>query len=367
METLREAIVEDAPTYLAVGGIIIGFIFGFVVYRTNFCTMGSISDILTFGDFRRFRAWLLAAATAIVGAQFLQQMGVVDLGQSMYLAPSFNWFGNLLGGLMFGFGMVFAGGCTSRNLVRAGGGDLRSLMVLLIVGLFAYMTIGGIIGPLRAELQQMTAIDLSNAGLATQSVGDMLAALTGLEPSAASLVVALLIAAALAIYCFRDGSFRGSAMHVLAGVTIGLCVVAGWALTGLAYDEFADTPVNPVSLTYVRPTGDTLEWLQRFTAQVVPGFGVATVIGALAGAFTAAKMAGRFQLATFADTPDTLRNLFGATLMGIGGVVALGCTVGQAITGFSTLALGSMLTFVAIVAGGIAGLKYMERLLLASA
>ena len=143
--------------------------------------------------------------------------------------------------------------------------------------------------------------------------------------------------------------------------------MAGWALTGMAFDDLADKPVTPISLTYVRPTADTLEWLQRFTAGMVPGFGVATVIGALVGAFVAAWSMGRFQISTFASVGDTRRSLFGAALMGVGGVMALGCTVGQAITGISTLALGSFLTFAAIVAGGMAGMKRMEAILLEEA
>ncbi len=362
LEGLREQIVEAAPAYLAVGGFVIGLVFGFIVYRTNFCTMGSISDILSFGDYRRFRAWLLAAAVAILGAQALDWAGVVDLGRSMYLGASLNWLGNILGGLMFGFGMVLAGGCTSRNLVRVGGGDIRSLVVLLVVGLFAYMSIGGIIGPLRDAMQRATAIDLGEG--ASQAIGAILAQLTGGDAGTLNLVVLVVVAGALLIYCFMDRSFRSSAIHLTAGVGIGLCVIAGWALTGLAFDEFAETPVDPISLSYVRPTGDTVEYLARFTADMVPGFGVSTVFGALVGAFLAALMVGNFRLTGFADSGDTMRNLAGAALMGSGGVIALGCTIGQAVTGFSTLALGSLLAFVAIVVGGVLGMKYMERLLM---
>jgi uncharacterized membrane protein YedE/YeeE len=138
-------------------------------------------------------------------------------------------------------------------------------------------------------------------------------------------------------------------------------VVAGWALTGLAYDEMAARPTAPASLTFIRPVGDTMQWLSLYTATPMPGFGSTSVLGALLGAFTAAVATGRFRLATFADTGDTVRNLLGAALMGVGGVMALGCTVGQAITGVSTLALGSLLTFVAIVAGGFLGLRLLER------
>lgn len=355
---------EDAGTYLALGGLIVGLVFGFIVQRTNFCAMGSISDILSFGDYRRFRSWLLAAATALIGAQVLQSAGAVNLGQSMYLNANFNWLGNIIGGLLFGIGMVFAGGCTSRNLVRAGGGDIRSVFVLMIVGLFAYMTIGGIIGPVRAELQALSQVDLAGYALESQSMGAMIAKAAGQEERIGSWIMVAAIAGAMILYCFKDASFRGSPSHLIAGLGIGLCIVAGWAVTGLAFDEFADQPQNPISLTYVRPAGDTLEYLRRFTADMVPGFAVTSVFGALAGAFLAAVTAGKFQLTTFADTGDTLRNMSGAVLMGIGGVMALGCTIGQAVTGLSTLAIGSLVTFGALIVGGIIGVKALERILM---
>jgi hypothetical protein len=361
---MRELVVLGGPWVLAVGGFLIGLAFGALVYRTNFCTMGSISDIMTFGDWRRFRAWVLAATTALIGAQALQAAGAVTLRQSMYLGTSFNWLGHVAGGAMFGFGMVLAGGCASKNLARAGGGDLRALVTLLIVGLTAYMAIGGILGPARAALEQATAIDLKGAGLASQGLGTLAGAWLGLGTNG-DLVVTGLIALAGLAYCFGAAEFRNSPTHVVSGLGVGLCVVAGWALTGLAFDEMASRPTQPISLTYVRPTGDTVEWLQRFTAARVPGFGVATVLGALAGSFLAALAMGRFTLTTFSNVGDTRRNLAGAALMGVGGVLALGCTVGQAITGVSTLALGSFVTAAAIIAGGVQGMKYMERVMMA--
>lgn len=360
---MREFVAANAPTALAAGGLLIGFIFGWIVYRTNFCTMGSISDFMSFGDYRRFRAWILAAATALIGAQLLNAVGIVDLSRSMYPAARFEWLGHVVGGFLFGWGMVFAGGCASRNLARAGGGDLRSLVVLLVVGLFAYMTIGGLLGPIRAELSDRTAITLSAIG--STSIGDILAYLTGLSAGDARMVATTVIAGIALIYCFVDPAFRSSPIHIFAGLGIGLCAVAGWALTGLAYDDMAAQTLAPVSLTFVRPTGDTLEWLQRFTAGPIPGFGVTTTLGALLGAFVAAVSAGRFKLTTFAGPTDTVRNLFGAALMGIGGVMALGCTIGQGVTGVSTLAIGSFLSLAAIITGGMFGIRRMEAILLA--
>ncbi len=365
---IRGTISQNAPLVLALGGFLIGFAFGAVVYRTNYCAMGSLSDIHTVGDWRRFRAWVLAATTALIGATLLEAAGIVDLSLSTYLIPTFdwvghrafNWLGHLAGGLIFGVGMVLAGGCPSRNLARAGGGDLRALITLIVLGIAAYMTIGGMLAPARAALERATSIALTGAP-SSQGLGDLLSAHAGLAPASARALVAALVATAALAYCFADAKFRASPLHIFSGVAVGLTVVAGWALTGLAYDEMAARPASPTSLTYIRPVGDTLQWLAFYTATPMPGFGTASVLGALLGAFIASISLRRFRLATFADTGDTVRNLLGAALMGVGGVMALGCTVGQAVTGVSTLALGSFVTFAAIVAGGFLGLRMLER------
>jgi len=162
-------------------------------------------------------------------------------------------------------------------------------------------------------------------------------------------------------------AFLTSPKHVAGGVLVGLAVVAGWALTGLAFDELADRPVAPISLTFVRPSGDTLEWLARYTALGIPGFGVATLAGAVAGAALSALLQGRFRLAGFTDTDDTVRHLMGAAMMGVGGVLAMGCSIGQGVTGLSTLALGSFLAVPSIAAGAWYGLGALERRIEAAA
>lgn len=367
MTALRELVADNGAVVLAAGGLVVGFLFGAITYKTNFCTMGAISDIVSFGDYRRFRAWMLAGATALLGAQLLQYAGVVELTKSMYLAPSINWSGNVIGGLMFGYGMVFASGCPSRNLARLGSGDLRSLVALIVLGIFAYMTMGGVLGPLRAWLEQSTAVSLAGINASSQSLGDVLSAGIGVDRGTATLIATTGVAAAALVYCLKDERFRGSAVHVLSGIGVGLCVVAGWAVTGLAFDELADRPAAPISLTFVRPAGDSLEWLERFTALGLPGFGVATVFGAVLGAFVTAVAMKRFAVMTFTDKGDMIRVLSGSALMGIGGVMALGCTVGQGITGVSTLAVGSYISLASIVAGGFLGMRAFERMIMAEA
>ena len=361
MDALRDAAIENAALYIGWGGLIIGIVFGFIDYRTNFCTMGSISDILSFGDYNRFRSWLLATAVAIIGVAFLERGEIADMNMSMYQATTLTWGAHIVGGLLFGFGMVFSGGCVSRNLVRAGGGDLRSIVVLLITGIFAFITIGGLLGPLRVMLFTPPSSDLSAIGMDDQRIGSLISSVTGMDWGTANLVSVIAIAGAILVYCFMNSDFRGSGRNIVAGLGIGLCVVLGWALTGLTYDEFADIP-QLISLSYVRPAGDTIDYAMRYTALGAPGFGIVTLAGALIGGFLGALSMGRLRLTTFADQSDSIRNMFGAALMGIGGVLALGCTVGQALTGFSTLAIGSLITFIFIVVGGIIGVKTMENL-----
>jgi uncharacterized membrane protein YedE/YeeE len=359
---IRDFLIDNGPAALAAGGLLIGLVFGAAVHRTNFCTMGALSDLRTFGDRRRLDSWLLAIAVSVAGTQALSAFGAVELGKSMYAAATLNWAGAILGGLIFGYGMVFAGGCPSRNVARLGSGDLRSLVVLVIVGLVAYMAIGGILGPVRSALETATAIRLPSG----QTLPTLLAGVVGWPVERLALTVGGLVAGAIALIVARR-AFLSSPKHVLGGLLVGLTVVAGWALTGLAFDEMADRPVAPISLTFVRPSGDTLEWLARYTALGIPGFGVATLAGAVAGAALSALLQGRFRLAGFTDTDDTVRHLMGAAMMGVGGVLAMGCSIGQGVTGLSTLALGSFLAVPSIAAGAWYGLGALERRIEAAA
>ena len=361
---MREFLSSHGPQSLAVGGLVIGMALGAIVFLTNFCAMGSISDFMSLGDYRRFRAWVLSAATAIIGAQWLAFAGVVDLSKSMYLSPGINWAGNILGGLLFGIGMVFGGGCATRNLARAGGGDLRALLTLIVLGIAAYVTMTGVLGPLRAALDAATTVRL---GAPTQSLFDLAMLLAKGRPAAASVAVTAIVVGLMLAYCLKDAKFRTSGVHVASGIAVGLCVIAGWALTGLVYDELAAKPLLPASLTFVRPTGEALEWLQRSTAMGWPSFGAASVFGVMLGAFLVAVATNRFRLTAFSDRQDTIRHLGGACLMGMGGILALGCTVGQGITGISTLSAGAFLTTGGLIAGGMLGMHALEAILMREA
>ncbi len=359
MIPLETLLADHAQVALALGGLLIGCLYGLIAERTSFCTMGALSDLTMFGDGRRLRSWMVAVATAALALQALAALGITDVSRSMYVAPRLDWAGHLVGGAMFGFGMALAGGCTSRNLVRAGTGDLRSALSLLAVALFASMANGGLLAPLRSELSTATAIPLEAP---SQRLADVVRVGVPLSKEVVDWVVTVAVAGALATFAFASAPFRSSPMHWRAGLGIGLLVAAGWALTGLAFDDMADRVQPPASLTFVKPTADAIVFLERWTGgSGLPGFGVASVFGVTLGAFASARMRGRLRLQTFADTDDTLRHLGGAALMGVGGVMALGCSVGQGITGASTLALGSLIAVAAITAGTVAGLKGLER------
>lgn len=358
VEELKVFAQANTAELLLLGGLGVGVLFGAVANRTGFCTLGAVSDWVAFGDTRRLRSWALAAAIAIFGAWLLEALGVTDLSLSMYQSRRLDWAGAVAGGVIFGVGMALAGGCTSRNLVRAGSGDLRSIISLVVIALFAEMTLGGALAPLRNWLTSMTAITIAAPA---QGLGDVAAATLGSDRGLSRTVAALAFGGVLLLWALGSHAFRASPRHVGAGVGIGLAIVAGWAVTGLTYDELSLTLARPQSLTFVRPTSETLTWLERMTARGWPGFGVATVTGVLIGSFALAIATRSFRLATFADAADTLRQLSGAALMGFGGIMGLGCSIGQGLTGVSTLAVGSLLATVSIIFGVRLGLKVLER------
>ncbi|MDO8608359.1 MAG: YeeE/YedE family protein [Phaeospirillum sp.] len=345
-------------TIVGTGAFVVGSVFGWTAQKTNFCTMGAISDIVFMGDWRRFRAWMLAVAVAVIGTQALEMAGLVAIGKSIYLTPNLGWAGAVLGGLMFGFGMTLGGGCGNKTLVRIGGGNLKSVIVFLVLGFCSYMTLRGVIALGRIQLEASN-LNLASFGLASQGMPDILARLTGLSAGTARLALTALVGGGLAAWCFKDAEFRGSGRDVTGGAVIGLLVVAGWAVSGiLGNDEFDPAPVT--SFSFVAPIGGSLQYLMSFTGATID-FGIAAVGGVIFGSFLAAKAGGDFQVEAFTDADDLIRHLVGAALMGVGGVLALGCTIGQGITGMSTLALSAPIALGAILFGGVLGMKFLEE------
>jgi hypothetical protein len=346
-------------TLVSLLGFLAGIVFGATAQRTNFCTMGAISDIVYLHDYRRFRAWLLAIAVAIAGSQALHLAGTVDLGKSIYLTPNLGWLGAIVGGLMFGFGMTLTGGCGNKTLVRIGAGNLKSLIVAVVLGVFAFMTLRGLLGLARINFIETANFDLSKSGLQSQGIPDMLAAASGIALPGVRSAVAIAAILFLLWYCFKDAEFRTSMPNVASGLIIGALIPVGWIITGVfGADDF--DPVPLASFTFVAPIGEGLMYLMVFTGATI-NFGIAAVAGVIVGSFLMALATRTFRIESFVDANDMLRHLSGGALMGTGGVLALGCTIGQGITGMSTLAFGSLLAFLSIVAGGVWGLKYLEE------
>lgn len=342
----------------------LAFAFGAIAQRTQFCTMGSIADAVNFGDWTRLRQWLLAIAVAILGTTLLDAAGLIDVRRSFYTTGRFTPLAYALGGVLFGFGMVLAGGCGSRSVVRAGGGSLKSLVVVLVLAVVAYITLRGALALLRVGVLERAAIELPTR----QDLASLLAgsadARTGWQ-----LTLGLGISAALIAFTLRERSFR-TFDNMLAGVGIGAIIVGVWFVSGFIghllehpqtlEEAFVRTNSRQMeSLSFVAPLAWTLDYLM-FTSDASKEvtIGIVAVVGVLVGSATYALATGRFRWEGFRDVEDTGNHLIGATLMGFGGVTALGCTIGQGLSGVSTLAAGSFIALAGIVVGAVAGVRY---------
>jgi hypothetical protein len=336
------------------GGFLIGLVFGVAGLMSGFCVVSGLRNLWTKGDGRMIRAVALAAAVAILGTQLLSAVGYVDLSKSIYLATSFSAPVVLLGGLLFGYGMVAANACASRALVLLGRGNLRSLMVIATIGITAEMTLKGLIAPVRLAL-----LTWSQTTVGTNSLPAFLAN-TGLSPAVAAAAAALVIGGFLALYAFSYAPFRASKLLIAAGLVIGSLVPAGWLITGfLGADPFEPVPV--ASLTFIAPIADSLQYVMLSTGSTL-NFGIVVIAGVLVGSFLTSLLTRSFHMEGYSSTDEMLRSLGGATMMGIGGVMAFGCSIGQGLTGLSTLALPSAIAVSGIIIGAAAALRSPVRI-----
>ena len=349
-------------------GFFLAFVFGAVANKAHFCTMGAIADVVHMGHWVRMRMWLLAIAMAMLGANLLALLGWVDLAQSIYPRPRFIWLSHIVGGICFGFGMVLASGCGNRTLVRIGGGSLKSVVVLAFLAISAYMTLKGLFGMARVNWIEPYALDLSAMG--GQDLPSIAHHVFGAARGTWQLIVVAVLALGLLWFVFKDRDFRESSDSILGGIVIGLLVVAGWYVTGhIGYGENPETLENVFfgtntrsaeSFSFVAPVAYALELLMLWSdSSLAVTFGVASVIGVILGSTAYALLSGNFRWESFTDAADMRRHIAGGILMGFGGVTGLGCTIGQGITGLSTLALGSFVSFFAIVSGAILAMKYL--------
>ncbi|OOZ36108.1 YeeE/YedE family protein [Solemya velesiana gill symbiont] len=358
---------------------IIALVMGAIVNKTNFCTMGAVSDMVNMNDMGRMRAWVLAMAVAMIGVAVLEFMGLVNADSSFppYRAGQLIWAENILGGLLFGIGMTLASGCGNKTLIRIGGGNLKSIVVLVVIAVIAYF----MINPFpNSDQTLMTVIfydwirPLAISFEGKQDIGSLVA---GENAGTARLAIGLVLGALLVFWAMKSAEFRSSFDNVFAGIMIGLAVLAAWyvssnvgidvdgevkTLSGYVqeWDFLADSeegkpadsrPLSAQSFTFVNPMGQTLGYsMSGFDAAFIT-FGVMALLGVICGSLLWSLVSKSFRIEWFVDLKDFLNHLIGAILMGFGGVLAMGCTIGQGITGASTLAVGSFLAFGSIVLG----------------
>jgi uncharacterized membrane protein YedE/YeeE len=341
--------------------LVLGIVFGALMQRTHFCTMGAVADVINFGSWGRARMAALAIGVAVLGTQALSALGLIDLSKSIYTGGRFVWAAYALGGGLFGFGMVLAGGCGSKTLLRMGGGSLKALVVFLVMGLAAYMTLRGVLGVLRVNVIEplqfiLPAQDLPRLfGLSGWLMGGV-------------------VGGVLILWALLKPEGRGLE-SLIAGVGIGAATVAAWYVSGhvgyvpdhpetLQEAFLATNSGRMESFSFVSPSAYWLDYGVLFSDKTkVLSFGMVTALGVVLGALAVSLMSKTFRWEGFTNTRDLAQHLIGAVMMGFGGVLAMGCTVGQGLSGVSTLALGSMLTLLCIVGGAVLALKYQMRVM----
>ena len=366
----------------------IALVMGALVNKTNFCTMGAVSDWVNMGDTGRLRAWLFAIAIAMLGVAALEAGGLVKLASTFppYRANQLVWAENLLGGLMFGVGMTLASGCGNKTLIRIGGGNLKSIMVLAIIAVIAYYMINPFPGSDKTLFTVLFYDWIRPLAVTLSTNQDLGAMVSGSEGAATGrLAIGVVLGLVLVGVAFMSSDFRSNFDNILGGLVVGLAVLAAWYITSNTvvsadgqsfslqnfvaeqWDMYAkpedlkpadSRPLSAQSLTFINPMGQLFGYTLAGFKVTALTFGVMSVFGVMLGSLLWSLVSRNFRIEWFASFKDFLNHFIGAILMGFGGVLAMGCTIGQGITGVSTLALGSIITLIAIIAGSAATMKY---------
>lgn len=345
--------------YLILSGLVLGVVMGATARRARFCTFGAVEDYILIGKTDRLRAWALAIAVAILGVQLLLFSDVARIDQVFYLGPVFGLLGAIIGGLLFGLGMAMVGTCGYGVIIRAAGGDLKSLCNFLVLAVSGYMTARGLFSIFRNGL--IDRFDFELTPVKGQGVPHFLEWAFGIETGPQSsflwLGFGFLFGGALLYFCFKDKNFRASRRDVAAGILIGLCVVGAFGATGyLGSDPFDEVRVQAIS--YVLPLGDSLIYLMTYSGSVIT-FPVALVLGTFLGSFIMAYWCNELRFESYDGVREMRRHMLGAMAMGAGGITAHGCTIGQGISGVSTLALSPMIALFSIFVGASFGLHWV--------
>lgn len=363
-------------TQILLYGFLITFVMGAVAVKTNFCTMGAVSDMVNIGDTGRMRAWFFAMAVAIGGVALLQYLGLVDMtlttsndtSSPPYRTANFAWPRYILGGLIFGVGMTLGSGCGNKNLLRIGGGNIKSILVLIAMSSTAYLMIFTNFGyQVFLRWLEPLFIDFSQTDIPDQSIPGIIAGMTGTDPASLESIVAGILVLLLVVWAFKSSDFRGSFDNMLGGLVVGLAVVAAWYVTAgpmgqalLEEVDFMDErplAVGAQSLSFVQPSGHLFHWISSGFANPLLSFALMTAFGVVAGALVYSVVFRKFHIEWFNSAGDFFNHLIGGLLMGIGGVLSMGCTIGQGVSGASTLALGSFITMASIIIGSALTMK----------
>jgi uncharacterized membrane protein YedE/YeeE len=340
---------------------------GAVMQKTSFCTMGAVSDIFIMSSWDRLKQWFLAIGVAIIGFTLMSYSGFIDPLKSIYTGSKFLWLSTLVGSTLFGIGMVLASGCGSKILVRIGGGNLKSVIVFMVLGLSAYMTMRGFLGVIRVNTLDSVFIALNTP----QDLPSIISSLTGIARNHLQLVLGLIVGFAFIVYALATKVFW-TVENLLAGILVGLAICTIWWISGslgfVAEDPNTLEEVFLVtnsgrmeSLSFVAPYAYTLDWLMMYsdTSKTIT-LGIVAVMGMISGSACVALLTKTFRWESFRNAEDTANHLVGAALMGFGGVTALGCTVGQGLSGISTLAIGSLLALPGFIFGAYLALRYLQ-------
>ncbi|WP_439154178.1 YeeE/YedE family protein [Yoonia sp.] len=336
---------ENVAAVVGLGG---GILLGLAARLGRFCTLGAIEDFLYGNNDLRLRRWGLAIATAIIGSFGLMAAGAFDPTESFYISGAWSPAASIIGGLIFGYGMAIAGNCGFGALARLGGGDLRSFVIVLVMGMAAYATISGPLAPLRLAV-------FGNGGVATEPTGiaHLIGGATGISIPLAGLLIGLAIALAV----LANADFIKDKRAVFWSAVVGLAVVMGWAGMQFIHDTgFSDLPI--VGHTFSAPLGEAILYGMTSSARTL-SFGIGSVAGVWIGAFIGSLIKGHFRWEACEDPRELRRQIFGAGMMGVGAVIALGCSIGQGLSAFSILAFSAPVTFAAIFAGAAVGLRHI--------
>ena len=386
---------SSAQSFLLWSTFVIALVMGAVVNKTNFCTMGAVSDWVNMEDTGRMRAWMLAIAVGVLGVTGLEAMGMVNLSGTFppYRQNNLPWLESVLGGALFGIGMTLASGCGNKTLIRIGGGNIKSVMVLLIISVIAYFMVNPFPGSDKTLYSVLFYSWTNPMSVALSTNQDLGAMLFAEDAAMGRKVMGGVIGLLLLAWVFKSADFRGNVDNILGGVVVGLAILAGWyissnikvdaggelmSLQGFVQNWDFYAPENAVrpadagplaaqSFTFINPMGQALGYVAGGFQATLLTFGIMALAGVIAGSLLWSLVSRSFRIEWFASFKDFVNHFIGAILMGFGGVLAMGCTIGQGITGFSTLALGSILAFLAIVVGSAVTMKIQYMIMMREA